>query len=368
MDFEPEKNMSEPPFGQSHPEQAPGSSPEPPPPPHFQAPPGPPVGYWPVAAAEPKKRKGWKVFWSIILILSIFGNIVLFLGMLGFAALVVVGHEGVMNEAVIQAGPSTTKIAVVRLEGMIDERKVREVYRQLKIAREDSRVKGIILRVNSPGGTISGSDDIYNELKNKTDKPVVAFMQGVAASGGYYASVACDRIMAEQTVITGSIGVIAGWFVVKDLLETKLGIEPVFVKSGPRKDWPSSFDSPTPEVKQYLQEKLIGPAYERFLEVVADGRKEKLTVSEVRELADGSIYGAKEALEKKLIDSIGYLDDVIAEVMQLAGISEAMVVEYRRPFSLVDSLMSRGEESYKLDRSTLYKLGTPEVLYLWRGQ
>jgi protease-4 len=203
----------------------------------------------------------------------VLANIVLFLLVVGAIGLLVVGQEGVLTEEVIRDGPHTRKIAVVGLEGVIDEEKADEVYRQLKRARKDKNVKGIILRVNSPGGTVSGSDQIYNEIKNKTDKPVVAFMEGIAASGGYYTSVACQKIVAEPTAITGSVGVIMGYLVLKDLLEGKLGIQPVIIKSGPRKDWPSSFRYPEAEEIEYLQEKLIGPAYERFVEIVAEGRK-----------------------------------------------------------------------------------------------
>ncbi len=114
----------------------------------------------------------------------------------------------------------------------------------------------MIIRVNSPGGTISGSDQIHNEIvkyRSETNQPVVAFMQGVAASGGYYSSVACDKIIAEPTAITGSIGVIMGYLVLQQLLEEKLGIQPIVVKAGDKKDWP----------------KLVPDAYRRAVAVYA---------------------------------------------------------------------------------------------------
>jgi protease-4 len=238
----------------------------------------------------------------------------------------------------------------------------------LKRARKDKLVRGIILRINSPGGTISGSDQIYNEIKNQMDKPVVAFMQGVAASGGYYTSVACDKIVAEPTAITGSVGVIFGYLVLQELLEEKLGIEPVIIKAGARKDWPSSFRAPEEREKQYLREKLIMPAYQRFLEVVAEGRQLVLAPTDVERLADGSIYWAQEALEENLIDAIGYLDDAIEQVKSLAGIEKAQVVEYRKPFSLADFLSSRSSDVLKLNKNALYELTTPQLLYLWTTQ
>jgi protease-4 len=277
------------------------------------------------------------------------------------------GQRDIFAEEVIQAGPRTTKIAVVTVQGIIGGEQVQEVRRQLKVAREDKRVKGLIIRVNSPGGTISASDQIHNEIlkyRRETNRPVVAFMQGVAASGGYYVSVGGEKIIAEPTTITGSIGVIAGHFVLKELLEEKLGIEPAIFKSGRKKDWPSLFQPVTDEQRQYIQDKVITPAYNRFVRVVADGR-ETLTLADVERLADGSIYGAQEALDEKLIDDIGYLDKAIVEVMSRAGVEDAQVVEYRRPFSLAGFLSSQSGNILNISRNTLYELSTPQVLYLW---
>lgn len=314
-----------------------------------------------------KKRTGWRIFWGIVLGLSILANIALFLMLIGVVAVFAAGQKGIFTEEVIQAGPRTAKIAVISVREIIDSEKAHDVYRQLKTARNDKRVKGLIIRVNSPGGTISASDQIYNEIRKyrqKEGKPVVAFMEGVAASGGYYVSVACEKIVAEPTVITGSVGVIAGHFVLQELLEEKLGIVPVIFKSGQKKDWPSPFSPVTEEQRQYIHEKLIDPAYNRFVEVVAEGRP-SLTLDDVKRLSDGSIYGAREALDEKLIDEIGYLDEAIEQVKSLAGIEKAQVVEYRKPFSLTGFLSSRSRNILKIDRATLYELSTPQLLYLW---
>ena len=241
------------------------------------------------------------------------------------------------------------------------------MYEQLRSARRDRFVKGVILRVNSPGGSISGSDTIYNELLKYRDQegiPVVAFMHGVAASGGYYVSVACERIVAEPTVLTGSIGVIMGHFVFEKLLEDKLGITPVFLKEGLKKDWPSSFREPTDQELQYLRQQVLLPPYERFIDIVAEGRTD-LSRSEVKELADGGIMGAQEAVDKKLVDEVGYLDDAVETVKSMAGIRRARVVEYRRYFSLASVLAAQSKAVLRLDRAKLYELTTPEVLYLW---
>ena len=323
----------------------------------------------PPVTKTPKKRTGWRIFWGIIIGLSVLVNIVLFMMLIGVVAVFATGQKGIFTEEVIQAGPRATKIAVIKVQGIIDNEQAQDVYRQLKTARQDKRVKGLIIRVNSPGGAISASDQIYNEIlkyRHQTDKPVVAFMQGVAASGGYYTSVACDKIVAEPTTITGSVGVIMGYLVLQELLEEKLGIQPIIIKSGEKKDWPSSFRQPTEEELQYLEDKVLTPAYERFIQIVADGR-EALTLDDVKRLGDGSIYGAQEALDEKLIDKIGYLDEAIEQVKSLAGIEEARVVEYRKPFSLAGLLSSRSRNILKIDRATLYELSTPQVLYLWRG-
>ncbi|MGA2071630.1 MAG: signal peptide peptidase SppA [Sedimentisphaerales bacterium] len=324
----------------------------------------------PQPALAAKKGGGWKIFWGIITGLSMLGNVMLFLMLIGVGIVAFAGRgERKFNEEVIQEGPRTAKIAIVSINGTIDEQQAQDVYWQLKEAREDKNVKGVIIRVNSPGGTISGSDQIHNEIikyRDETNQPAVAFMQGVAASGGYYSSVACNEIIAEPTAITGSIGVIMEYLVLQQLLEDKLGINPIVVKAGAKKDWPNPFKMPTDEQLKYMQERIIGPAYKRFVKVVADGRS-KLTEEDVNRLADGSIYWADKALEEKLIDGIGYLADAIDEVKALAGIKKAQVVEYKKTFSLADILGAKTNVALKIDRRTLYEVAVPQALYLWTG-
>lgn len=320
------------------------------------------------AIAQKSKGTGWRIFWGIVLAISFMANVALFFMLIGVVAIFATGQRSLLDEEIIRAGPSRTKIAMVSVQGAIYGESASELYRQLKIVRKDKYVKGVIVRVNSPGGTISASDQIHKEIckfREEENMPVVAFMQGIAASGGYYTSVACDKIIAEPTTITGSIGVISWYLVMQELLEDKLGIQPVTVKSGQKKDWPSSFRKPEPEEIQYIRDKLINPALERFIEIVAEGRKEKLSLEEVRQLADGGIFGAQEALEKKLIDQVGYLDEAIELVKSMAGIEKAQVVQYRKPFSFRDVLMQRKSNLFKLNRNTLYELGTPQILYLW---
>ena len=316
-----------------------------------------------------KKRRGWGIFWGVCLSLSVLGNIVLIMMVIGVVTVFATGQREVFAEYVVQSGPRTAKIVIIDVHGVINGEKSKDVFRMLKNVRKDPHVKGLIVRVNSPGGMVSSSDQIYNEIRKyrtETKKPAIAFMSGVAASGGYYASVACEKIIAEPTVITGSVGVIMGYFVLQKLLEEKLGIQPVVVKSGLKKDWPSSFRPPTEEQRKYIHDKLITPAYERFVRIVDEGRP-SLTLADVKRLADGSIYGADEALAEGMIDKIGYLDEAIELIKSLAGIEKAQVVEYRKPFSLAQALRSSSAVSFlKMDRASLYELNTPQLLYLWR--
>jgi len=318
--------------------------------------------------APRRKGTGWRIFWGIVLALSVMANVVLFMMLIGVVAIFATGQRDILDEEIIRQGPARTKIAMISLQGVIYDQSASDIYRQLKVVRRDKHVKAVIVRVNSPGGTISASDQIYMEINKfrKEEKiPVVAFMQGVAASGGYYASVACDQIIAEPTTITGSIGVISWYLVVQELLENKLGIMPVTIKSGRKKDWPSSFRKPEPEEIQYMRDKVITPALERFIEVVAEGRKKLLTIEDIRKLADGGIFGAKEAKEEKLIDQVGYLDEAIDLAKSLAKIDKAQVVQYRKPFSFANFFSYRKPNLLNLNRATLYELGTPQILYLW---
>ncbi|MBN2183503.1 MAG: signal peptide peptidase SppA [Sedimentisphaerales bacterium] len=319
---------------------------------------------------QTKKFSGWRILFGIIFGSSVIANFMLFFLLIAAFMAFASSQSGSIIEEVVREGPSGTKIAMVSVQGVIYDEQAESVYKQLQAAGKDRRVKAVIVHVNSPGGTISASDQIYQEIlkfRKKTNKPVIAFMQGVAASGGYYTSVACETIIAEPTTITGSIGVISSYLVVEELLENKLGITPITIKSGDKKDWPSSFRSPTEEEIQYIQDKLIKPALERFVNIVAEGRKKSLTLSDVKRLADGSIYGAQEALDEKLIDKIGYLDEAVDLAKSQAGIDKARVVRYRKPFSFSDFLSYRAENTLKLNRNTLYELGTPEILYLWNA-
>jgi protease-4 len=222
-------------------------------------------------------------------------------------------------------------ISTVHKPGMLNRNGdiVSNIYYRLKKASEDPLIKGIILRLDTPGGEGTASDIVYNEVlrfKEKTGVPVVALMMGMAASGGYYVACACDTIFAHRTAITGSIGVIAVLPGVKGAMD-KLGIKMHIIKSGKMKDTTSPFKELNDEEKDYIQE-LVDHFHKGFVQVVYQGRKGKLSLEEIERIADGRIYSAQEALKLKLIDEIGYFDDALENVFSAASITDANVVAY----------------------------------------
>jgi protease-4 len=358
MDPEPNDQPQSPSFSEQRasPEQRPAGSP-------LAIPP------YPAYQAPPRRFSVWKTLWRVLFGLSVLANIGL-LVLLASAIMMIALGGGGLYKTVIREGPRDSRIAVISISGLIDGGQAEEVHRQMEAARQDRAVKGILVRVDSPGGTISASDRIHRDImdyRKERGLPAVAFMQGTAASGGYYASVACEKIVAEPTTITGSIGVVMVHFVFENLLENKLGIQPVFLTMGAKKDWPSSFRTPTQEELTYVKDRLLEPSYKRFVDVVKEGRQDVLSASEVEKLADGGIFIADQALQVKLIDKVGYLDEAIATVKALAGIENAQVIEYRRPFSLLGLLSAKSGPIPKLDRKTLFEFGTPQVLYLWKA-
>jgi protease-4 len=212
---------------------------------------------------------------------------------------------------------------------------VSNVRDALDKARRDSDIKAIILRINSPGGEVTASDIIYEQIrryrKDRADKnkpvPVLASMLGEGASGGYYAAVAADEIYAHPTCVTGSIGVTA-MFPRLEELGRKIGVEVRIIRSADKKDIGSMWRDFTPEERKILQG-MIDELYERFIEIVAENRPQ-LDRDSVRRLADGRIYTAQQALQHRLIDGIAYLDDVIETAKKKAGIDDAQVIVYKR--------------------------------------
>jgi len=295
---------------------------------------------------------------------------------------VYVGED--LEEKVVEDAPWTSaRVMVLDLDGLIlnvnergglfglEENPVGLLKEKLNIARDQDQIRAVVLRVNSPGGSVTASDIIHREImefRKKSKKPVVCHMMDVAASGGYYAAVACDKIVASPTTVTGSIGVVMQVWNFRELMSF-LMVKQVTIKSGPRKDMGNPFRDLMPEEKKILQG-VIDSYFDRFVKVVADGRPE-LDEAAVRKVADGRIYTADEALKLKLVDRIGYLSDAIELAKKLANVDRAKVVMYNRGFRPPSTIYSAtpvpapSAGGLDLRVSAPARWPTPQFLYLW---
>lgn len=247
---------------------------------------------------------------------------------------------------------------------------VARVREELQKAEEDDAVKALIVRINSPGGTITASDLIYREIdsfKTRRKVPVVAVMMDVGASGGYYAALAADTIVALPTTVTGSIGVVMLTVNAQGLME-KIGVAPLAIKSGEMKDAGSPFRPITPQERAVFQS-VIDQMYGRFVALIA--RSRKIPEDRVRSFADGRIYTADEAKALGLVDEIGYMDDVVAAARKAAGVEEASVVMYHRPkdyranFYSAAPVAAPGLDTSLQQLTALVSGSGPRFLYLW---
>jgi protease-4 len=252
------------------------------------------------------------------------------------------------------------------------ESTVARVQEELDRATEDDDVIAVVLRVNSPGGTVTGSDIIYERLmrfKAERGAPVVVQMMDVAASGGYYVALAGDEIVASPTSVTGSIGVIFTNVSLEGLLD-KIGVRNQTVASGRMKDIGSPLRTMTPAERAVL-EQLIGDMQERFVGLVRE-RRPGLTEEMKAQMVDGRVFSADQALAGGLVDAIGYLDGSIERAKLRAGVTEATVIRYRRSDESGDSLYARaGSGGPQVNQLSLVNLDvdglprTPSFLYLW---
>jgi len=249
------------------------------------------------------------------------------------------GEEQV-QEVVLIKSPAKEKIIILDITGLISttlnpglfEREgdvLSRVYYRLEKASEDKSVKALILRLDTPGGEVTASDILYNEIlrfKEKTRIPVVGLMMGMATSGGYYVASACDYVIAHPSTITGSIGVISIFPNLQELF-TKIGIKVNVIKSGKMKDSGSPFKDLTEEEKKIFQS-VIDELYNKFLDVVYQKRKDSLSLEKLKKIADGRIYTASQAHTLKLIDEIGYFNSALKKALSLAMIKDAKVIAY----------------------------------------
>ncbi|MBI3803433.1 MAG: signal peptide peptidase SppA [Nitrospirae bacterium] len=292
-------------------------------------------------------------------------------------------QTGPLEEKVVE-GSGENKVLLLDITGMISEEKVdglvekpdmvSRIKEELKKAESDKSVKAVVLRINSPGGTVTASDIIYHEIqrfKERTGRKVVASIVDIGASGGYYIAMSADQVVAHPTAVTGSIGVIMLHVNLQGLME-KVGVEADSIKSGAHKDMGIPTKPLAPEDREILQA-MINDMYSRFLEVVGQGRK-GLAADRIKTLADGRIYTATQAKEAGLVDQIGYLDQAIDLAKSEAGIQQAKVILYSRPNEHTNNIYSQAMQgeanplsAWGVDPKRLLQGqgNSAKFLYLW---
>jgi protease IV len=291
-------------------------------------------------------------------------------------------EEEAFTEEVIEEGDEFNKIAVLEVDGVIQdtggETSIFEspgynhemFMKQLETVQEDDTIKGVVLKVNSPGGGVVESAQIHEklvEIKKKSKKPIYVSMGSMAASGGYYISAPATKIFASKDTLTGSLGVIMQSINYSELAE-KYGVDFVTIKSGPYKDIMSPTREMTEEERKIMQT-MIDNSYEGFVKVISEGRD--MSESQVRQIADGRIYDGKQAKEIGLIDGFGYADDVIAKMKKDLKMENAKVIEYSSGDSFaslfnmgVKNVMGQDIESAVIMR-ILSQPNAPKPMYLY---
>ena len=290
-----------------------------------------------------------------------------------------------LEEHVVE-GEGKAKILVVDVSQIISDEErdsalglgkqesvVARVSEELQQATDDDRVKAVVLRINSPGGTVTASDTLYHVVRDfaaKKQVPVIAQMLDMGTSGAYYVALSADEIIAQPTTVTGSIGVIMFGLNVQGLLD-KVGVKNQTLKAGANKDIGSPLREMTPEERQILQA-VLDDMRGRFVQLVHERRPDANPES-FSAVTDGRIVIAGQALQAGLIDRIGYLDDAISIAKQRAGLTEARVILYRRGNEFSENVYSRAGTApaqvnlFNFDLSALAGHG-PSFLYLWQPQ
>ncbi len=268
------------------------------------------------------------------------------------------------------------KIAIITLNGVIYGGEETGFIKQIEKATDDKAVKAVVLRIDSPGGTVTGSDYYHHKLlefKKKRHIPIVVSMGDIAASGGYYLAVTGDEIFAEHSTLTGSIGVIIPNYDLSELCE-KIGVKSDPVTSGPLKELGSVTRKMKPE-ERAVYESIVGDMFDRFKEIVCDGRQALRDDPDLlAEVTTGRVFLAKEALDKHLIDKIGYIDDAVERAASLAGLSQdrCNVVRYGQPKSLFETMIgAKADKITGVDSQAavaaelLNDLASPKAYYIY---
>ncbi|MEX1224270.1 MAG: signal peptide peptidase SppA [Pirellulales bacterium] len=272
------------------------------------------------------------------------------------------------------------KIAIISVEGAIMQGEG-FVKRQIDRVMEDDAVKAVVLRVDSPGGTVTGSHYIYhhlNKLRDERDIPIVVSMGGLCASGGYYVSMACgdepDAIFAEPTTWTGSIGVIIPQYNVSEFLD-QWNIKDNSIASGPLKQMGSPtrlLDDEARQQEREVLQRIVNESFEGFKQVVASGRPQlEKNEEQMNEATTGQIFTARQALELGLVDKIGFIEEAIEQAAGKAGLKDEQyaVVKYEQPRGLIDVMLNgpsaNASPSRQLDMAAMLDLTTPRAYYLF---
>ncbi|MCM8819068.1 MAG: signal peptide peptidase SppA, partial [Candidatus Omnitrophica bacterium] len=261
------------------------------------------------------------------------------------------------------------KIGLIKIEGEISRtyekyytRSLSDIVKStLETLKQDDKIKGIILQINTPGGEIIEVEKIYEKIKEvKKTKPIVALLENIATSGGYYCAVATDKIIAHPLTITGNVGAIVILYNVKELFEKKLGIDMIVMKSGKHKDIGSPFRTMDIEEKNILQN-LVDQAAKRFLDAVIENRK--ILEDKIKVISDGRIFTGSQAKEIGLVDEIGGMEKAIDILKEMTKERKLKVVEYYYKPSIFEFLGLY--QSEKLILSKISKINTPVLKYLW---
>lgn len=309
------------------------------------------------AATGGASRTGRGLFWGILS-----GCLLI------FVLITAVGVMGALWDGSSFTGPGLLplgKVAVLPLEGAIFES--RDFIETLEGYAESRSVKAIVVRIDSPGGLVVPSQEMYEAIlrvRRESGKPVVASIANTAASGGYYVAVACDPIIANRGSVTGSIGVIAQWLNYEELARWAK-LDPQTIKSGRWKDVPNPLRELSEEERSYYQ-RLIDQLHGQFISAVVEGRKGKLAPEQVRALSDGRVFLGDEAMQLKLIDRIGTLDDAISVAGEAAGLGSDPAVHYPKPRApgLLEALAG-GEATAQNILRTITSVDDIRFLYRW---
>jgi len=314
-------------------------------------------------------RRSWFAWLLVFLLgISLFFN----LGQLGLLLFALAG-SGSTSNAPIEIHHSgdmlaDAKIALVNVSGTIMPPFTERILDTLDHIKEDTAVKGIVLVVDSPGGLVADSHQIYHKLKEvRTERniPVYVSMGRMAASGGYYVAMGAGpdgKIYAEPTTWTGSIGVIIPRYDISKLA-TDYGVRAEPLTTGPFKDALSPFRQMTPD-ERTVWDGILDDAFSRFQEVILDGRQKKLDAEQIKALATGRIYTADQAKKNQLIDTIGYLDEAIEELKKDLKLTEANVIRYEHALSLSEVLFGSAQSKAPVDPlRELLESSVPRAMY-----